>query len=98
MIECVCCIKCTFDRSRKRSPLKTGSGQELQRLHNLLQQHTRALKASEEYSIETYLTAAIELKLDEGTRLRWTEHSSKCDTTPPCEELLEVLDMASTTP
>ena len=34
-------------------PLKTGSGQELRRLHDLLQQHIRALKASEEYSIET---------------------------------------------
>ena len=50
-------------------PLKTGSGQELRGLHDLLSQHIRALKASEDYTIETYLTAAIELKLDEGTKL-----------------------------
>ena len=46
-----------------------------------------------EYSIETYLTAATEFKFDEGTKLRWTKHSSECETTPPCEELLEFLDV-----
>ena len=63
------------------------------RLHDHLQQHIRALKVSGDYSIDTYLTVATELKLYEDTRLRWTEHSSKCEKTPPCKELLEFLDV-----
>ena len=55
----------------------------------------RVLKHLRGYNIETYLTVAIELKLDEGTKLRWSEHSSKCEITPPCEELLEFLDAHS---
>ena len=102
--EAIRCLQKRYDRPRvlhqehvrkiqEAYPLKTGSGQELRRLHDLLQQHIRALKASDEYNIGTYLTAAIELKLDESTKLRWTEHSSKYERTPPCEELLEFLDM-----
>ena len=75
------------------APFKIGSGQEWRQLHDHLQQHIRALKVLGEYDIETYLTAAIKLKLDEGTKLRWIEHSSKCETTPPCKELLEFLDV-----
>ena len=102
--EAIRCLQKRYDGSRvlyqaqvrkiqEAFPLKTGSDQELRPLHDLLQQHIRALKASEEYKIETYLTAAIELKLDESTKLRCTEHSSKCQKTLPCEELLEFLDI-----
>ena len=73
--------------------MKSDSGQELRRLHDLLSQHTRALKASGNHSLETYLTAAIELKLHENTKLKWTEYSSKNETTPPYTELLEFLDI-----
>ena len=61
-------------------------------MHDLLSHHIRALKAAEDYTIETYLTAAIEFKLDESTKLRWAEYSSKCEKTPQCKELLEFLD------
>ena len=54
------------------------------------------LKVSGVYDIETYLTVAIELKLDEATKLRWTEHSNKCETTPLCDELLEFLYVQAT--
>ena len=65
--------------------------QEFCLLHDHLE--LRALKVSGEYSIKTYLTAAIELKVDEGTKLRCTEHSSKCETTPLYKELLEFVDV-----
>ena len=102
--EAIRCLQKCYDRPsvlhqahvgkiRGTFPLKTGSGQELCRLHDHLQQHIRVLKVSVDYNIETYLTAAIELKLDEDTKLRWTEHSSKCEKTPPCEEMLEFLDV-----
>ena len=50
--------------------LKTGSGQELYRLHDLLFQHTKALKTLGQDSLDVYLTAAIELKLDDKTKLK----------------------------
>ena len=64
----------------------------MRRLHDHLQQHVRALRVSENYDIDTYLTAAIELKLDESTLLEWNRHSSKCEMTPPIDELLDFLD------
>ena len=48
--------------------MKTGSGQELRRLHHLLRQHTRVLKTVGQDTLEEYLTAAIELKLDDNTK------------------------------
>ena len=59
-----------FRKIQEAFPLKAGSGQELRPVHDLLSQHIRALTASEGYNIETYLTAAIELKLVEVTKLR----------------------------
>ena len=56
-------------------------------------QHIRALKALEQDTLETYLTAAIELKLDEGAKLKWTEYSSERETMPPYGELLRFLDI-----
>ena len=85
------CILGACSKDPGSIPLKIGNGQELHRLLDHLQQHIRMLKVLGEYDIETYLTAAIELKLDEGTKLRWTEHSSKCETTTLCEDLLEFL-------
>ena len=73
--------------------MKTGSGPELRRLYDVLVQHIRALMALEQDTLETYLTVVIELKLDEGTKLKWSEYSSERATTPPYEELLKFLDI-----
>ena len=102
--EAIKCLQERYDRPRvlhqahvrkiqEATPLKTGSGPELRRLHDLLVQHVRALKTLEQDTLETYLTAAIELKLDEGTKLKWAEYSSERETTPPYEELLKFLDI-----
>ena len=49
--------------------------------------------------LETYLTAAIELKFDDHTKLKWMDYSSDSETTPSYEELLKFLDLhAGTTP
>ena len=61
-------------------PLKARSDQELGQLHAHLEKYIRVLNVSREYNIETYLAAAIELKLGEGTKLRWTTYSRKCVT------------------
>ena len=73
--------------------MKSVSGQELHRLHDLPSQHTRAHKASCNHSLDTYLTAAIELKLHESIKLKWTEYSSESETTPLCTELLKFSDI-----
>ena len=52
---------------------ESDSGQELRRLHDLLSQHTRALKAPGNHSLDVYITAAIELKLHESIKHKWTE-------------------------
>ena len=103
-MEAIRCLQERYDRPRilhqahvrkiqEATPLKTGSGQELRRLHDLLRQHTRALKTLEQHTLETYLTAAIELKLDDHTKLKWMEYSSDSETTPSYEELLKFLDI-----
>ena len=56
-------------------------------------QHIRALKALGQDTLETSLTAAIELKLDEGTKLKWTEASSERETMPLYEKLMRFLDI-----
>ena len=102
--EAIKCLRERYDRPgilhqahvrkiQEATPLKMGSGPELRRLHHLLVQHIRALKALEQDTLETYLTAAIELKLDEGTKLKWAEYSSESEATPPYEELLKFLDI-----
>ena len=45
------------------------------------------------HSLDTYLTAAIELKLHESIKLKWTEYNSENETTPQFTELLEFLDI-----
>ena len=102
--EAIKCLQERYDRPRvvhqahvrkiqEAYPMKSDSGQELRRIHDLLSQHTRALKAADNHTLDTYLTAAIELKLHESIKLKWTEYSSKCDTTPPYTDLLEFLDL-----
>ena len=45
-------------------------GQELRRLRDLLLEHTREPKASGQDTLDVYVTAAIDLKLDEDTKLK----------------------------
>ena len=44
-------------------------------------------------TLETYLTAGIEPKLDDHNKLKWMEYSSDSKTTPSYEELLKFLDL-----
>ena len=98
MVNHVFHIRCKFKRSRKCFSAKVEVPKNWANcMTRYLQQHIRALKVSGEYDIEAYLTATIELKLGKATRLKWTEHSSKCEMTPLYEELLEFLKVQATT-
>ena len=62
--------------------MKANNGKELRRLYDLWNQHIRAIKAFNTYDPDTFLTAIMELKLGETTKLKWMEHSNDSTKTP----------------
>ena len=73
--------------------MKDNNGKELRKLYDVCKQHIRAIQLSDQFDLETFLTIAIELKMDEATRLKWMEHINDSQKTPPYSELLEFLNM-----
>ncbi len=73
-------------------PLKDGSGKELRRLHDIIQQHLRALKSKCEPS-GSFLTSVIKLKLDVDTLFEWQKHSLAQTEIPHYDDLLEFIDI-----
>ena len=57
------------------SQLKDGSGKELRRLHDMIQQHLQALRAMDHEPSGPFITSAIELKLDTNTLFEWQKFS-----------------------
>ena len=55
--------------------VKEGNGKELRRLHDVLSQHLRALKAMDCEPSGKFLTSMIELKLDHNTIFEWQRHT-----------------------
>ncbi len=73
------CLHARYDRPRfihqahvkvilDAPSLKEGTAIELRKLHNLAQQHLRALKSP-------FMTSVLELKLDATTTFEWQKHS-----------------------
>ena len=80
--EAIDSLKARYDRPRlihqthvkkimEATLLKDGSGCELRRLHDTVQQHVRALKAMGHDPPGTFVTSLIELKLDTTTMFEW---------------------------
>ena len=101
--EAVKCLKSRYDRPRlihrehvqlimNTAPLRDGSGKELKRLHDAIQQHTRALKTMGSEP-EMFLTSVIELKLDRDTMFEWQKHTQSNADTPHYQELLDFIDL-----
>ena len=96
------CLKDRYDRPRlihrehvlnivQAPPIKAKNGKELRRLYDPWNQHIRAIKAFEAYDINTFLTAIMQQKLGEATKLKWMEHSNESETTPPYTNLLRFI-------
>ena len=68
--------------------MKGNNGKELHKVDDTCKQHIQAIKLSDHYSSDMFLTIALELKMDEVTRLKWMEYSNDSQTTPPYSELL----------
>ena len=102
--EAVECLKSRYDRPRliqhthvqlivDTPPLKEGSGRELRRLHDNVQQHVRALKTLGCDLPGKFLTSLIELKLDVDTLIEWQKHSQAETDVPHYQDLLDFIDL-----
>ena len=75
-------------------PLKDGSGKELRRLHDTLQQHLRALKTMKAEPDPSFITSMVELKLDATTLFEWQKHSQeKVEEVPHYQDILDFLNL-----
>ena len=68
--------------------LKDGSGKELCRLHDNLNQHLQTLRAMNYEPSGPFIMAVIELKLDQTTMFAWQMHSQESPDVPHYKDLL----------
>ena len=76
-------------------PLKEGTGKELRRFYDILQQHFQALKAIGHEPSGSFTTSVMELKLDPSTMFEWQKCSQKSADVPHYSELLEFLNLCA---
>ncbi len=74
-------------------PLKDRSGKELCGLHDVAQQHLRALKAMGHEPLGAFFISLLELKLDSSTMFEWQKHTQDQVGSPHYDELLEFLNL-----
>ena len=103
--EAIDCLKARYNRPRHihrahvcaimDSPsLKDGSGKELRRIHDTLQQHVCALKTMKSEPDPSFITSMIELKLDTTTMFEWQKHSQeKVKEVPHYQDILDFLNL-----
>ena len=73
--------------------LKEGTGKELRRLHDTVQQHLRALRAIDYQPSGPFITSVLELKLDTNTMFEWQRFSQDSHKVPHYQDLLEFLNL-----
>ncbi len=73
--------------------LKDGSGRELRHLHDVVQQHLRALKSMGCEPSGPFVTSLMELKLDQNTMFEWQKHSQSSSGVPHYRELLDFINL-----
>ena len=101
--EAVDCLKSRYNRPRlihcshvqlilDALPLKEASGKELRRLHDVVQQHVRALKTLGCDLPGQFITSMIELKLDTDTLFEWQKSTQTETDVPHYQQLLDFID------
>ncbi len=73
--------------------MREGTGKELRRLHDTVQQHLRALKAMGQEPSGSFVTSLLELKLDPSTTFEWQKFSQDSESVPHYTKLLEFLNL-----
>ena len=102
--EAIKSLKARYDRPRlihqthvrtilETANLKEGTGKELRRLHDTVQQHLRALASMDYEPSGPFITSMLELKLDTNTMFEWQKFSQGSSDVPHYKELLEFLNL-----
>ena len=102
--EAITCLKSRYDRPRLLHQthirkildiphLKDGTGKELRQLHDVAQQHLRALKALGHEPDGSFVTSMLELKLDAHTMFEWQRHSQESTDVPHYQQFLSFIDL-----
>ena len=102
--EAIKSLKAHYDRPRlihqthvrmilEATSLKEGTGKELCRLHDTVQQHLRALRAMDYEPSGPFITSVLELKLDTNTMFEWQRFSQDSHKVPHYQDLLEFLNL-----
>ena len=102
--KAIACLKGRYDRPRLihqshmkailgTPSMKDGNRRELHRLHDLLQQHLRALNATESDELSQFITSVIQLKLDPDTLFEWQRHTQDVTEVPPFPKIQELIDL-----
>ena len=73
--------------------LKEGTGPELCKLHDTVQWHLRALKATKHEPPGAFITSSLKLKLDATTMFEWQRASQEQMDVPHYADLLSFLDL-----
>ena len=73
--------------------LRDSSGKELRRLHDITNQHLRALKASGYEPSGEFITSLLELKLDQPTMCEWQKFTQEPKKVHHYSKLLVFLDL-----
>ena len=102
--EAIDCLRKRYDRPRlihqahvrailEAPALKEGNGKELRRLHDIINQHLRALKAMDCKPSGQFITSALELKLDDNTIFEWQKYSQSSTSVPHYSDFLTFLNL-----
>lgn len=103
-VEAVQCLKDRYNRPRlihqahvrsivDTPSLKEGAGKELRQLHDVVQQHLRALKSLGHDPPGPFITSLLELKLDATTMFEWQRHSQDSLDVPLYNDLLKFINL-----
>ena len=86
---------CEHVRSVFQDPIvKANNGRELRKPYGVHKEHISASELLDHYyTLDTFLTIAMELKMNEVTRLKWMKDSNYSQTTPSYTELLKFLNL-----
>ena len=101
--EAIACLQGRYDRPRlihqahvrailEAPSLKDGDGRELRRLHDVVNQHLRALRSMDYEPSGPFITSMLELKLDANTKFEWQKFSQDTTDVPHYRDLLEFIN------
>ena len=102
-LEAVKCLQERYDRPRfiHQKPVKTtvgiptiksGNGRELHQLHDLVSQHLLSLRTIKGDTFDSFLSSLIEMKLYQGSKFAWQQHTHERKDVPSIEQLLKFVD------